>query len=45
MIELKDGVVLQVTTQNGSNVAEAVTYVPGVKVGLDADGNKVLVSL
>jgi hypothetical protein len=44
-MEVPGGVVVQVTTQNGSNVAEAVTYVPGVRVGVDADGNKVLVSI
>jgi hypothetical protein len=35
------GCVVQVTTQQGENVAEAVTFVPGVKIVTerDADGN------
>lgn len=35
------GCVVQVTTQQGDNIAEALTYVPGVKIGhtLDKDGN------
>ncbi len=45
VMEVPGGVVVQVTTQNWDNVAEALTYVPGVKVGVDGEGNKVLVSL
>ena len=33
------GCVLQVTTQQGDNVSEALTFVPGVKIEL-IDGNK-----
>ena len=33
------GCVIQVTTQQGSNIAEALTFVPGVKIEL-IDGNK-----
>lgn len=33
------GCVIQVTTQQGDNVAEAITFVPGVKIEL-IDGNK-----
>ena len=33
------GCVVQVTTQQGENIAEAVTFVPGVKIAKDADGN------
>jgi hypothetical protein len=33
------GCVVQVTTQQGDNVAEAITFVPGVKIEL-IDGDK-----
>ena len=33
------GCVVQVTTQQGDNVAEALTFVPGVKIEL-IDGDK-----
>jgi hypothetical protein len=38
------GCVIQVTTQQGDNVAEALVFVPNVKIGVDADGNKVIVN-
>ena len=44
-MEVPGGCVVQVTTQQGSNVAEALTYVPGVKVGPDENGGRKLVSL
>ena len=44
-METPFGCVVQVTTQQGENVAEAVTFVPGVKVGVDESGNKSLVAL
>ena len=34
------GVVLQVSTQQGSNVAEALTFIPNAKILVDANGNK-----
>ena len=37
------GCVVQVTTQQGDNVAEAVTFVPGVVIRTDRDGNRSLV--
>ena len=39
------GCVVQVTTQQGDNVAEALTFVPGVKIVGDADGGRKLVAL
>lgn len=39
------GCVIQVTTQQGGNVAEALTYVPGVKIGVDRNGNKEIVRI
>lgn len=33
------GVVLQVSTKEGGSVAEALTFVPGVKIGTDGGGN------
>ena len=41
------GCVVQVTTQQKNidltySIAEALTYVPGVSIGTDADGNKYL---
>ena len=42
------GVVIQVTTQQGDNVAEAVTFVPGVKIDTeletDENGKKTVIS-
>lgn len=37
------GVVLQVTTQQGNNVAEALVFVPNVKVVSDVNGGRKLV--
>lgn len=34
------GCVVQVTTQQGSNIAEAVTFVPGVKISEEKDVNE-----
>lgn len=39
------GCVVQVTTQQGNNVAEALVFVPGVKIWKDKDGNLKLVGL
>ena len=36
------GVVLQVTTQQGDQVSEALTFVPNVNVAVDDSGNKYL---
>lgn len=35
-----NGCVVQVTTQQGNNVAEAITFVPNVSVLIDANGKK-----
>ena len=35
-----NGCVIQVTIQQGSNVAEALTFVPNVSILIDANGNK-----
>ena len=37
------GCVVQVTTQQGSNVAEALTFVPGVRIVDDENGGRKLV--
>lgn len=37
------GVVVQVSTQQGDNVAEALTFVPGVKIVNDDNGGRKLV--
>lgn len=37
------GCVVQVTTQQGDNVAEAVTFVPGVEIKIDDNGHRRLV--
>lgn len=37
------GCVIQVTTQQGKNVAEALTFVPMCRIGEDSDGNLKLV--
>lgn len=39
------GCIVQVTTQHGDNIAEAVCFVPGAKIAVDYDGNKKLVSI
>lgn len=36
------GCVVQVTTQQGTNVAEAITFVPGVKIEETKEGDKVI---
>ena len=36
------GCIVQVTTQQGDNVAEALTFVPGVRICTDKEGNKYL---
>jgi hypothetical protein len=38
----KHGCIVQVTTQQGDNVAEAVTFVPGVKIKEILENNKVI---
>lgn len=37
------GCVVQVTTQQGDNVAEAICFVPGVKIVPDGDGKKLVI--
>jgi hypothetical protein len=37
------GCIVQVTTQQGENVAEALTFVPGVKIADDENGGRKLV--
>jgi hypothetical protein len=44
-METPHGCVIQVTTQQGTNVAEALTFVPGVKIVDDVNGGKKLESL
>lgn len=39
-METPNGCVVQVTTQQGSNVAEALTFVPGVRIVGDVNGGK-----
>lgn len=39
------GCVVQVTTQQGSNIAEALTFVPGVKIVEDVNGGRKLVPI
>lgn len=41
--EVIGGCIVQVTTQQYDNVAEAICYVPGVKIGVDKNGSKALV--
>jgi hypothetical protein len=36
------GCIIQVTTQQGGNIAEALTFVPGVKIVGDAEDRKVV---
>jgi hypothetical protein len=38
------GCIVQVTTQQGSNVAEALTFVPRVRIAPDVNGGKKLIS-
>lgn len=42
-MEVPGGCVVQVTTQQGDNVAEALTFVPQVKVVEDVNGGRKLV--
>lgn len=42
-MEVPGGCVVQVTTQQGSAVAEALAYVPGVKIAEDVNGGRKLV--
>jgi len=44
-METPGGCVVQVTTQQDDNVAEALTFVPGVKIAEDINGGRKLVSL
>lgn len=43
--EVPGGCIVQVTTQQGNNVAEAVCFVPGVKFGQDTNGHPALVAI
>jgi len=43
-METGSGCVVQVTTQQGDNVAEALTFVPGVKIVPDVNSGRKLVS-
>ena len=42
-MEVPNGCVVQVTTQQGDNVAEALTFVPGVCIAPDVNGGRKLV--
>ena len=42
-METPVGCVVQVTTQQGENIAEALTFVPGVKIADDVNGGRKLV--
>ena len=44
-MQVPNGCVVQVTTQQGDNVAEALTYVPGVMIADDVNGGRKLVPL
>ena len=44
-MQVLGGCVVQVTTQQGDNVAEALTYVPGVKIAEDNNNGRKLVPL
>ncbi len=44
-MEVPGGCVVQVTTQQGEHVAEALTFVPGVKVTDDVRGGRKLVAI
>jgi hypothetical protein len=41
-MQVPGGCVVQVTTQQGENIAEAITFVPEVRIKTDEDGNKYL---
>jgi len=41
-MELPNGCVVQVTTQQGDNVAEALCFVPDVHIAVDDKGNRFL---
>lgn len=43
-METPHGCVVQVTTQQGDNVAEALTFVPGVKISPDINNGRKLVT-
>ena len=38
----KVGCVVQVTTQQGSNISDSVTFVPGCRITTTFEGNKIL---
>jgi len=42
-METKTGCIVQVTTQHGENVAEALVFVPGVKIETDVNNGRKLV--
>lgn len=44
-MQTPNGCVVQVTTQQGDNVAEALTFVPGVSIVDDINGGRKLSSL
>lgn len=44
-MQTPSGCVVQVTTQQGENVAEALTFVPGVKIADDINGGRKLVAI
>jgi hypothetical protein len=44
-MEVPGGCVVQVTTQQGDNVAEALTFVPGVKIEDDINNGRKLVAI
>ena len=45
-MEIKDvGCIVQVTTQQGEQVAEAITFVPGVSIVSDVNGGRKLVKI
>ena len=41
-MQVPNGCVVQVTTQQWANVAEALTFVPGVKIQEEKDGDNVI---
>jgi len=44
-MQVPGGCVVQVTTQHGDNVAEALTFVPGVRIADDVNGGRKLVAI
>lgn len=44
-MQVPNGCVVQVTTQQGDNVAEALTFVPGVSIVDDVNGGRKISSL